>query len=67
MLLKLLKIYKIKVTSISIPFVNLKESLLFLLTLSVFIRVLIIVTPSILFVEVSLYHVLPYKSVATLS
>ena len=58
-LLKLLKIYnKIKLSA-SVPFVKLKEYLL----------LLAIMSPSILIVEVSLYHniiILLYKSVAKL-
>ena len=58
-LLKLLKLYKVKlVASRSVPFVKLKEYLL--------IPVLTIMSPSILIVEVSLYHILLCKSVVML-
>ena len=60
MLLKLLKVYNKIQLSISVPFVKLKENLI----------VMGIVSPSILIVEVSLYHniiiILLYKSVAKL-
>ena len=59
MLLKLLKIYNKIQLSISVPFVKLKENPI----------VMGIVSPSILIVEVSLYHniiILLYKSVAKL-
>ena len=59
MLLKLLKIYNKTIISRSVGFVKLKEYLL----------LLTIMSPSILIVEVSLYHniiILLYKSVAKL-
>ena len=59
MLLKLLKIYNKIQLSISVPFAKLKENLI----------VMGFVSPSILIVEVSLYHniiILLYKSVAKL-